>query len=132
MLYLTREMGETPAAASIQVMVFEGTCYLTPLLGAWLADSSWGRYKTILFFSMIYFAGMAALAGATLVPGLAPAPDTRDRGATLVQNLALFVPLYTIALGTGGIKPNVSAFGADQFDESDPRDAMEKRSFFNW
>ena len=132
MLYLTREMGETPAAASNQVMVFEGTCYLTPLLGAWLADSSWGRYRTILFFSMIYFAGMAALAGATLVPGLAPGPDTKYSGATLAQNLALFIPLYTVALGTGGIKPNVSAFGADQFDESDPRDAREKRSFFNW
>jgi hypothetical protein len=31
-----------------------GTCYLTPLLGAWLADSRWGRYKTILVFSSIY------------------------------------------------------------------------------
>ena len=31
-----------------------GTCYITPLLGAWLADSLWGRYKTILVFSVIY------------------------------------------------------------------------------
>ena len=31
-----------------------GTCYITPLLGAWLADSHWGRYKTILVFSTIY------------------------------------------------------------------------------
>lgn len=37
-----------------------------------------------------------------------------------------------IALGTGGIKPNVSAFGADQFDEKDPQDKKEKESFFNW
>lgn len=37
-----------------------------------------------------------------------------------------------IALGTGGIKPNVSAFGADQFDEKDPQDKREKESFFNW
>lgn len=34
--------------------------------------------------------------------------------------------------GTGGIKPNVSAFGADQFNEADPRDRREKESFFNW
>lgn len=36
------------------VQLFEGTCYLTPLLGAWLADSRWGRYKTIMVFSFIY------------------------------------------------------------------------------
>lgn len=39
----------------MQVMVFEGTCYVTPLLGAYLADSFWGRYKTIWVFSSIYF-----------------------------------------------------------------------------
>ena len=32
----------------------------------------------------------------------------------------------------GGIKPCVSTFGADQFDEDDPRDCREKASFFNW
>ncbi len=37
-----------------------------------------------------------------------------------------------ISLGTGGIKPNVSAFGADQFNEADPQDRKEKESFFNW
>lgn len=37
-----------------------------------------------------------------------------------------------IALGTGGIKPCVSSFGADQFDDSDPADRVKKGSFFNW
>jgi dipeptide/tripeptide permease len=35
-------------------MVFEGTAYVTPLLGAYAADSFWGRYKTILVFSLVY------------------------------------------------------------------------------
>ena len=54
-IYLQTVMGESSASAAIQQMMFEGTCYLTPLLGALLADSRWGRYKTILVFSAIYF-----------------------------------------------------------------------------
>ncbi len=38
----------------LQVSIFEGACYTTPLLGAVFADSMWGRYKTILVFSIIY------------------------------------------------------------------------------
>ena len=53
-IYLQTVMGADPASAATNLMVFEGTCYLTPLLGAWLADSLWGRYKTILVFSLIY------------------------------------------------------------------------------
>ena len=42
--------------ASIQTSLFSGTCYMTPLIGAWLADGYWGRYKTIMAFSLIYAA----------------------------------------------------------------------------
>jgi dipeptide/tripeptide permease len=63
------------------------------------------------------------------LPGLTP---PSDRYPTAFQNAALYTSLYIVALGTGGIKPNVSAFGADQFDDSDPRDRREKTSFFNW
>ena len=31
-----------------------GTCYIFPLLGAFLADSYWGRYFTIIIFSVVY------------------------------------------------------------------------------
>jgi dipeptide/tripeptide permease len=59
--YITRVMGGDPATAAIQVSIFEGTCYITPLIGAYLADSLWGRYKTILVFSSIYFLVSAVL-----------------------------------------------------------------------
>jgi hypothetical protein len=45
---------EMQAHAQDSTIRWAGTCYLTPLLGAWLADSRWGRYKTILVFSSIY------------------------------------------------------------------------------
>jgi peptide/histidine transporter 3/4 len=43
-----------------------------------------------------------------------------------------FPAIYIIALGTGGIKPNVSTMGADQFDDRYSQDRKEKESFFNW
>lgn len=129
-IYLTRVMGFDSSNAASQVTFFDGTCYLTPLLGAWLADSAWGRYKTILVFSYIYLVGLLLLVTSVVVPGLSPGPDQEH--STMLQSGMLFFALYTIALGTGGIKPNVSAFGADQFDESDPQDALDKKSFFNW
>lgn len=43
-----------------------------------------------------------------------------------------FAAIYAIAVGTGGIKPNVSTMGADQFDDRYSKDRKEKESFFNW
>ena len=33
---------------------WSGTCYIFPLLGAFIADSYLGRYRTIIIFSIIY------------------------------------------------------------------------------
>ena len=63
--------------------------------------------------------GMVVLAVSAWLPGLTPGPQ--DDEAKWYQSAALFGSLYIVALGTGGIKPNVSAFGADQFDVSDPQ-----------
>lgn len=52
--------------------------------------------------------------------------------ATKGQTAFLYGALYLIALGTGGIKPCVSTFGADQFDESDKKESQKKYAFFNW
>jgi peptide/histidine transporter 3/4 len=79
------------------------------------------------------FQGLVLLAMAASVKGLIP--FCAAKGAcdpTAGQTAAVFVALYMIALGTGGIKPCVSSFGADQFDESDARERRSKSSFFNW
>jgi hypothetical protein len=53
--YLTRKLHEGNVSAARNVTTWQGTCYLTPLIGAILADSYWGRYWTIAVFSAIYF-----------------------------------------------------------------------------
>lgn len=81
------------------------TClaYLSPILGALLADGHWGRYNTILRFGVLYVIGLAILSLSAL--------DNHDLPT---QRSLAFVGLFLVCLGTGGIKPCVSAFGADQ------------------
>eukprot|EP00959_Pyramimonas_sp_CCMP1952_P214158 4480849-Pyramimonas_sp.AAC.1 len=126
-VYFQKFAGTNASGAVAEVGLWSGSCYVTPLLGAWLADSYFGRYKTIFGFTMIYFVGLVAL---SLHPILLAPEEYQE--PTPAANWLLYGSLYTIALGTGGIKPNVSAFGADQFDVSHPRDRAEKNSFFNW
>ncbi|KAL4195994.1 hypothetical protein AMTRI_Chr04g243820 [Amborella trichopoda] len=54
-IYLTKILHEGHASAARSITTWQGTCYLTPLLGAVLADAYWGRYWTIAVFSTIYF-----------------------------------------------------------------------------
>jgi POT family proton-dependent oligopeptide transporter len=83
--------------------------YLTPLLGGWIADRFLGRYRTILWISLLYVAGHATLV----------AWPTRT---------GFFTGLGLIALGAGGIKPCVSAFVGDQFEPG--RRALLERIYF--
>ena len=55
MIYFTKQLNQHTAEASRNVSNWSGTCYIMPLLGAFLADSCLGRYWTIASFSIIYF-----------------------------------------------------------------------------
>lgn len=106
--------GMTEAQATAKVHLFNGAVYITPLLGALLADLFIGKYRTIIALSIVYCAGHAALA-AMGVFGNSP--------AWLMAGLGL------IALGSGGIKPCVSAHVGDQFGT---RNAHLLSRIFNW
>lgn len=88
--------------------------YFFPLLGGWLADRFFGKYNTILWFSLVYCAGHACLA---LFEG--------DRNG-------FFLGLGLIALGAGGIKPLVASFMGDQFDQSNKQLAKVAFDAFYW
>lgn len=77
--------------------------YFFPIFGAILSDSLLGKFRTILYVSCIYASGNIILALAATPPLNFPAREISILG------------LLLIALGTGGIKPCVSAFGGDQF-----------------
>ena len=58
-----------------------------------------------------------------------PPPESPWR-RTLCQAVQECQLIAAVHAGTGGIKPCVSSFGADQFD--DQKEAREKSSFFNF
>ena len=76
---------------------------------------------------------MTLLTLSASIPGLKPTCyGKEDCHATVTQSAVCFLALYLIALGTGGIKPCVSSYGADQFDDSDEDEKKHKSSFFSW
>ncbi|MCG7954938.1 MAG: POT family MFS transporter [Candidatus Thiodiazotropha endolucinida] len=79
--------------------LFVSAVYLTPLFGALISDGLLGKYRTIILLSLVYCVGHFALA----------LDHTR---------LGLLLGLGLIAMGSGGIKPCVSAHLGDQFGRS--------------
>ena len=90
--------------------LFSSGVYFTPILGALLSDGILGKYKTIITLSIVYCLGHLVLS----------LDDTR---------MGLSIGLSLIAMGSGGIKPCVSAHVGDQFGKTNS-DLLEK--VFSW
>ncbi|KAK1699594.1 hypothetical protein QYE76_016291 [Lolium multiflorum] len=133
-MYMTRNLHQGTVEASNNVTNWSGTVFLTPLIGAVVADAYLGRYWTFVAGSAIYLMGMILLTLSVTVPALKPPPcdGTTCPRASALQLGVYFGGLYTIALGHGGTKPNISTIGADQFDDFDAVEKLQKLSFFNW
>lgn len=106
---------------------FAALCYLTPILGALIADSWLGKFKTIISLSIVYTIGQVVIA----VSSINDLTDHNHDGTpdSLPVHVALsMIGLILIAFGTGGIKPCVSAFGGDQFEEGQEK---QRNQFFS-
>ncbi len=119
-VYMTSQLCMTDSAAVGIMHLFLAIIYLTPLIGAWLADKFLGRYNCILYISLFYCLGHGILALGDL---------THDKG---MQQAILFTGLGIIALGSGGIKPCVSAFVGDQMQGRSDKDMTRMYSAFYW
>uniref|UniRef100_A0A670YA30 Solute carrier family 15 member 2 n=1 Tax=Pseudonaja textilis TaxID=8673 RepID=A0A670YA30_PSETE len=97
---------------------FSSLCYFSPVIGAFIADSWLGKYKTIIYLSIVYVIGhvIKSVGAITSV------------GNHIAHVILSMTGLSLIALGTGGIKPCVAAFGGDQFEE---KHVQERNKFFS-
>ncbi|XP_016980154.1 peptide transporter family 1 [Drosophila rhopaloa] len=116
-LYLSRVLGYSDDTATVVFHVFTMFVYFLCVFGAILSDSWLGKFKTILYLSMVYICGSVLLTLGAIGPLNLPVETFTMLGLAL------------IALGSGGIKPCVAAFGGDQFKV--PEQVKQITSFFS-
>jgi len=120
--HLIDSSGELATMSETQAKIwqhnFMTAAYFFPIVGAVLSDWLFGKYRTILYLSLVYCAGHAvmSLVDFPLVTQLAP-------------KTCLLLALGMIAIGTGGIKPCVTAHVGDQFG---PRNKSLLPRIFFW
>lgn len=130
-LFCSSELNlETPWPSTVSYL-FQGTCFLIPLFGGWLADAHLGRYNTIYGSSLLYVVGTLLFAAVSIKKeNLHTLFNNNSADHSRSMRLVYFAfALVMIALGTGGIKANVSPFGADQVEQDGARAVQ---AFFNW
>ncbi|XP_006661721.2 protein NRT1/ PTR FAMILY 8.3-like [Oryza brachyantha] len=132
-VYLGTVLHGTTASNAANVDTWNGTTFLTPFLGAILADTYWGKYKTIAISIVFYLTGLLVITASAIIPSLQPAPCNGSScpPATGFQYFVFFTALYLISVGTGGVKSALLPFGGDQYDDSDLEESKKKQSFFS-
>ncbi|MCO4753370.1 MAG: POT family MFS transporter [Bacteriovoracaceae bacterium] len=113
-IFLVQYLLISKTDATADYHLFAGACYLFPVLGAYISDRFWGKYKTILWLSIVYCLGHLALA-------------LFEHDKT-----GFYWGLGLIALGSGGIKPCVSAHVGDQFKPNQKEALKKVFDLFYW
>ncbi|XVF09157.1 hypothetical protein REPUB_Repub07fG0067500 [Reevesia pubescens] len=137
LVYLTTVFNMKSITATNLVNVFNGTCNFATLIGAFLSDTYFGRYKTLGFASISSCLGMVLLTLTAAISKLhPPACDSSESGTchgpTPWQMTFLLSGLGLMVVGAGGIRPCNLAFGADQFNPKTESGKRAISSFFNW
>eukprot|EP00434_Breviolum_minutum_P045215 symbB.v1.2.040481.t1/scaffold7270.1/size12210/2 len=122
-VYLQNQLDRSPSTSAAMNSVFSiwdcMLCYFCCIPGGLLADSV-GRYKTIVMAGCVYALGTALVALAVIHE---------------VQNtldwLFMLGCFGLIPLGTGGIKPNIANFGADQIGDETEKQRESQKTFFS-
>ncbi|PWA53244.1 major facilitator superfamily protein [Artemisia annua] len=132
-LYLTKVLHQDVKTSAKSANQWSGVTTLMPLVGGFLADAYLGRFPTVLLSSIIYLMGLILLTLSSMAPSLKPCASQRlCLEPRNIHKIIFFTAIYLISIGTGGHKPSLESFGADQFDDDHPDERKNKMSFFNW
>ena len=111
-LYLTTKLHYSDAVGGAAYFWFKMACYGLPLLGGFLADRYFGKYRTIVWFSVPYVLGHFVLG---------------------IENAtAAAIALILLAGGSGVIKPNISTLMGETYDQQRPGQTQLRSAAFMW
>ncbi|XP_023538659.1 protein NRT1/ PTR FAMILY 6.1 [Cucurbita pepo subsp. pepo] len=120
---------------------FLGISQASSVLGGFIADAYLGRYWTIAIFTTIYLGGLIGITLCATISAFVPNQEICDELSLLLgkcepakawQMTYLYTVLYLTGFGAAGIRPCVSSFGADQFDEKSKDYKSHLDRFFNF
>ncbi|XP_068650058.1 protein NRT1/ PTR FAMILY 4.6-like [Aristolochia californica] len=136
--YLSKFMHFSPAISATTVTNFMGTAFLLALLGGFVSDAFLTSYHMYLISASVEFLGLVTLTVQAHLPSLKPPPCNSAASGLPCQEAGgekaamLFLGLYLVALGVGGIKGSLPAHGAEQFDEEKPQGRKQRSTFFSY
>ncbi|KAK7255414.1 hypothetical protein RIF29_28823 [Crotalaria pallida] len=135
-LYLMGSYKLHLATATQILLLTNASGNVTPVIGAFIADSYLGRFLAVGLGSFISFLGMALLWLTAMFPKARPPPcnpaTKRCKSATNGQLAMLLSALALQSIGNGGLSCSL-AFGADQVNKKDnPNNQRALEIFFSW
>ncbi|OEL18592.1 Protein NRT1/ PTR FAMILY 2.13, partial [Dichanthelium oligosanthes] len=137
--YLISRYNMKDNAATNVGNVYSGTTSFAPVVGAFVADAFWGRFRTMLFGSVIGVIGMVVITLSATIRQLKPPSCSAVAqeagtcvGPSALHRAVLYVGMGLLVVSAGGTNPTALPFGADQFDETNERHKAGLKSFFNW
>ncbi|KAH7550366.1 hypothetical protein JRO89_XS13G0178700 [Xanthoceras sorbifolium] len=136
LIYLTSVFNMKTITAATIINVFNGTTNFGTMVGAYLSDTYFGRYRTLGFSILTSFLGLQVIQLTAAIPKLHPhhcgAESSTCQGPTAGQLAFLFTGFGLMVIGAGGVRPCNLAFGADQFNPETESGKRGINSFFNW
>ncbi|KAJ1267814.1 hypothetical protein BS78_07G087000 [Paspalum vaginatum] len=135
--YVFGELHFPLSQAANVVTNFVGTVFILSPLGGFLSDSYIGCFWTLLALGAAELAGLILLSVQAHLPQFRSAPcnmltmvGSCER-ASGFKATVFFVALYLVALGSGCVMPNMTAYGADQFAGAAEKGAKRLSTYFN-
>ncbi|KAL9149391.1 hypothetical protein ABFS82_12G107100 [Erythranthe guttata] len=138
-LYLTQHMHFLPSESANSVTNFMGTAFLLALVGGFLSDAFFTTYYIYLISAVIEFLGLVILTVQAQSGSLQPPKCDQSKPDQMPcqhvdgsKAALLYLGLYLVALGVGGIKGSLPAHGAEQLDGTTPHGRKQRSTFFNY